>query len=751
MRLAADDERRPDVVALALALDTDNPEAQQAVVDLALACPPQLAAELSAKVSEFLRTPFQWRLPFKARDLVVHLMLGGQSAAALGLLPALIAPSGRHGDMWRSTSLLGELIRDLFPAADLAGLGALADLLDADLDADERTRARDHSYIWRPTLEGGRRWDLRDTLVSALRDAAAAIVAGDNERAAEVIEVLEARPRSVFRRLALHLLRRFPEDGLVADRLGDRERFDDINLEREYDVLIRERFGDLPDEIRQRVLAWIEEGAAPGDGEDEAGRRERWQLRQLVRLGDDLPDHWRERRDELAEVHGPPPERLPRGAVWSGALAPLEREALEALTVREVVAYLQTWSPEDGFGGPSREGLARLLEQAVAADPARFAAEAAAFADVQPAYAHALVSGLRTALSNADEGSDPLLEWPQVLEFARRALEQPRILPGRTENDLGEPEAGWIGTRTDIARLLQVALGRRQVPADLSAEVLAIIAALLDDSHPDRGYEQRWHRQGTDAPLLALNSVRGAALHALMQYAWWRRHQTAEGEEPRLDERVHELLERHLDPATEETEAIHSVYGEWFPFLLDLDHPWAAGHVEEIFPLDGEQQRRGQVAWDSYVLHNRAWPDTFAFLGPQYEAAIERFVAAAVDDGHEAEDRREALLGHLLGLYVQGAVTLDDAVLGRFLDGAPLAPRARLLELIGHDLTNAEDRYQRRRRCACERSGRVVPAVAAAMEAGDTDAVNELAAFSWWFAAGVCSMTPGHSDSWRRC
>ena len=721
-RLAGDDGLRPEVVALALALETDNPDAHQAVVDIALASPADVAAELAAKVAEFLATPFQWRLPFKTRDLIVHLIGGGQVAAALGLLRALVSPSVRQRDQWRDTSLLRELVPQVFPAAGVAGLELLADLISEQLQSDERTRTRDYSYIWRPTLAGGRRGDIRDTLVSALRDAAALVVENEPARVGDAVALLEARERSIFGRLALDLLRRFPDDVFVAERLGDRARFDDINLEREYDELARDRFATLPAEVQQRVLGWIEEGEAD---EPDEHHRERWQLRQLVRLGDALPAEWHARLDELAARHGPPAERPPRGVIRSGASAPIERDELAAKNVREVIEYLRTWAPEDAFGGPSREGLSRLLDALVAEDPARFAAEAPAFAEVEPIYARAVIAGLQKAANG-----ERAFEWPPVLELARRTLEQARRLPRRRADEVGDAEPGWISARTDIARLMETALAKNLLAPDLAGEVFALIETLVADPHPDRAHEQEFAAEGTDPATLSLNSVRGAAFHALMHYAWWRRKQTPGGQEPRFEERVRQLLDRHLDQEIEDTKAVRSVYGQWFPFLVDCDSAWAAARVEAIFPFAGDHAALGRAAWESYVVHNRAWPDAFRLLRTHYRAAVERLL----DEDDAADDeRRESLVGHLIGLYIRGAVELDDDILGRFLAAAPAALRVRFIELIGIDLMNAEsevaDETLTRLRALWEAR------LAAATVAEEAAALSELSGFAWWFAS----------------
>lgn len=338
----------------------------------------------------------------------------------------------------------------MFPPAGLEGLDVLADLLDEQHDEDERTRDRDYSYIWRPTLEGGRRHDFRDALVTALRDAAARVVDAHGEQLSAVIALLEQRPRSIFARLALDLLRRFPDAQLVARRLGDRGRFDDFNLEREWTLLAQERFATLPDDVRERILGWVDAGpGAPGDGEESVERRERWQWRQLVRLGDGLPDEWRERRDGLLERYGEPDERPLRGTVWSSDMAPVTKEELAGKSVDEIVDYLNTWTPEGRFEGPSPEALARLLAEVVGEDPARFAAAAERFLDVEPTYARHVANGLVRA---AWEGQE--FAWPPVLAFAAGALERPRLMEGR----LGSGAAldpGWIWTRLELAPALR--------------------------------------------------------------------------------------------------------------------------------------------------------------------------------------------------------------------------------------------------------------------------------------------------------
>lgn len=226
---------------------------------------------------------------------------------------------------------------------------------------------------------------------------------------------------------------------------------------------------------------------------------------------------------------------------------------------------------------------------------------------------------------------------------------------------------------------------------------------------------------------LALNSVRGAAVHAVMRYAWWRKELTPEGETPTLEPRLRELLDRHLDPAIEPTRTVRAVYGQWFPYLVAVDGQWAAERVSAIFPLDGELAPLGRVAWDSYLRHNRVYDNAFEQLRRQYAAAIER--AASGDSGDD--EAREALVGHLISLYVRAQIELDDDLLGRFFAQAPVELRAQLISAIGIDITNTEDiPPDRLERLRALLDSRLDAAIAAGGEA-----LGELRGFSWWFGS----------------
>jgi hypothetical protein len=179
-------------------------------------------------------------------------------------------------------------------------------------------RPEDYSYIWRPAIEEhaqNLRRDLRNRLVSVVRDAAEELIRIDPGQLPVLLATLEGRPWRIFHRLALHLLRLFPwvERSLVVERLTDRARFDAPGLRHEYVLLARDHFRQLSADEQALILGWIDAG--PGSGlssgrlvaDEQTERQVRvWKLVRLTPIRDSLPPAWRRRYWEWAAELGEP-------------------------------------------------------------------------------------------------------------------------------------------------------------------------------------------------------------------------------------------------------------------------------------------------------------------------------------------------------------------------------------------------------------------------------------------------------------
>jgi hypothetical protein len=728
-RMAAEPTAQSDVMEVALALETDNPQAHESVVEVALALPVAEAARVAPKIASFLASRYQWALPLKTRELIARLTQAAEADAALLLLrPLMETEAGRGG--WRSAGYVPKTVSAVFPGLGLDGLELLADMLDEALD--ERRPGvrtwRDHSYSWRPTVEAASEHDREEVLTSALRDAAVLLAGSDPPGVAVVVEALERRERAMFHRLALHVLRHVPDEQLIAARIGRRELFDDPYTQREYTLLLRAHGASLANEIQARILGWIDAG--PRDFGLEPEAVDRWRLFQLARFGDVLPAEQIARYHELVERFGEPVDDESEIGVWVGPTAPLTTDELLALRDNDLVAFLRSWRPAMDWSAPSREGLRQILEEAATQASDRFATLAPAFAGLAPIYSQGVLSGLRRA---ADQKRG--FEWRPVLELGYAVMDKPRALSDPDEQQDNEPAGSWVDVRREVAHLLDSGLRRDLISAEWDGDVFELLAELAMDPQPSASDEQRWRAHGNSGPVtLDLNTVRGAAFHAIMRYAWWRKKQTPPSQTVRLSSQLRELLDRHLDPAHEPTETVRSVYGHHFPALIACDEEWARSRVDAIFPRDPSLEQLRLVAWESYLLFNRPYPSAYHLLTERYREAIAGLTGGGAERADSAYDEvNESLVRHVFGLHAQGIVSLEPgSLVDLFFQHAPLAMRAGLIEHAGRAVATTDepspealDRLQGlwdwRRRALRERT------------AADLD---ELKGFGWWFGSG---------------
>ncbi len=762
--------------------DTEDPVVISELLDALLAMPPDIAARLTEKVKRWCEaSPFFLILPEKIGELMVHLAKGSKvqealeiAGALLDVFPAPEQPSEEEEEWtpppeprtrfaeWDYAQILAQYYPDMVRQAGLPALKLLCELLDKAIQfsrspGDEGTE--DYSSIWRPAIESHSQnlgHSIENALVSAVRDAAELIVGSGQGTVEEVIGLLESRPWKVFQRLALHILKTFPDqsEALAIARLTERSFFDDQSLRYEYQRLLQTFSPRLPETARAQILEWIERadevkrwlqwqaqatGQAPS--EEEAARYyELWQRDWLAIIGPEhLPPEWQKRFHLLVEKHGPPKPIRPAIEVETGFIeltSPKTAEEIKSMSLEDLIEFLKTWKPpEEGIFGPSPRGLERELMHAVTADPERFAAGAEAFQGVDPTYVRALLSGLREALKQGKA-----FDWVPVLKLCGWVVAQPTEIPGRQVSEISA-DPDWGATRKTIAYLLTLGFGNHPgaIPFELRQQVWEVLRPLTEDPDPTPNDEQRDYEGNMDPVTLAINTVRGQALEAVIQYALWvRRHfEKAPDAETRLQRGFDEMpevrgvLEAHLDPSREPSWAVRSVYGRWFPWLALLDPEWARTHASAIFPHDNEPLF--EAAWNSYVISCRAYDGVLDMLRPHYQFAVEHIGARKVSLPW-LEDPDENLAEHLMVFYWRGRLSLEDPLFTTFWQQATDNLRAHAIAFIGRALKQTEEEIPQE---ILERLKRLWAwRLAAVQEAQDASShEKEMAAFGWWFVS----------------
>ena len=774
----------PDVVLeIALGIpETGNTRVHEDLVEAALAMAPHLSVRLAERAAGWLDSPYHSLLPEKVGQLVVHLSKGGQIESALRLTRALLVvlpdpqaaeesdedryrfppePRGRF-DVWNYRQILKRDLPRLVKAAGRPALDLLCDLLETAIHLSrlgaDAAPPEDYSYVWRPAVEEHSQnlsLRLKDALFAAVRDAAEQLARESPGVVPTLVAQLEARPWYAFHRVALHLLRLFPEaaPSLVAERLTDRATFDNLTLHHEYVHLLRAGFSRLTPNEQGTILTWIEaspereqfrtgfqqlQGVEPSDA-DYVRYAEAWRRDKMALLGDALPAELRDLYEELVAKHGTADHAdfvSYHSAVWHGPTSPKTVQNLQSMSVEEVTSYLKNWTPPGGFTDPTPEGLGRVLGSLVAADPQRFTLEAEKFKLDEPTYVRSILQGFREAT-----GHGRTFDWSPVLALSAWAAGHPREVSGEL-GPHGDRDPHWGWTRKTIAELLSAgfAEGAMELPLELRQRSWEILSLIIEDPDPTPSREADYSR---DPATLSINTTRGEAMHSVIKYALWvRRHlqklpDGAErlarglGEMPE----VRSVLEYRLKPENEASLAIRSVYGQWFPWIGLIDKTWAGEYAALIFPAQEESHALWEAAWETYVRFCAPFDDTFGLLSSQYRLAVSRIREPDDRRGIDAPESR--LTEHLMTFYWRGKLALDDreGLLAHFYALAPVSLRAHAIEFIGRSLYETKGAVET---TIVDRFKALWASRLEWVRASNDFTLNagELVGFGWWFASG---------------
>ncbi|MCU4139055.1 MAG: ATP maltotriose and DNA-dependent transcriptional regulator MalT, partial [Thermodesulfobacteria bacterium] len=589
--------------------DTNNPRVHEDFIEAALNMPPDLSVQIFEKEMKWIKKQHEliFSLPDKLVKWIKFLAKNGYTEQALNLTQILldISPGLKiKVDIWEYTQAIRDILSTLVKERNF--LKFICSLLEKAVKFDKRnvSKNEDFSFIWRPAIEEhpqNIKEDVKNVLVDTVRDATELLIKENLASLEEIIAHLESYSYPVFRRIILYLLWRFSEEAqeLISKYLTDYHLFSDPHFKHEYTLLLQKAFRSLSPEEKKKIFKWIENGPEPelleGKSSEERERYKRgWLHKQLARFNfKDLPEKWQKQYKELVKEFGEPehPDLEIYFSTWSGPTSPLTIEELQRKSIDEIVNFLKKWEPpKDIIGEPSPEGLGQALSTAVTQKPEKFARQAEKFIEVNPTYVRHLILGLTEALKQ-----DKTFSWEPILNLCQLVVNQPRDISAKKKKiPFGlDPDWGW--TRKEIASLLETGFEKNAFPFELREQIWKILELLTED--PDPTPEDERKKAGPpelEWPTLAINSIRGKAIHAVIRYALWVRNHLEErqkyhGFDSMLE--VKAVLEKHLNPSYDPSLAIRSVYGQWFPWLVYLDRKWAKEKVSQIFPIENSNLR----------------------------------------------------------------------------------------------------------------------------------------------------------------
>lgn len=693
--------------------ETDNFRVWSDFIQCSLKMPSSVAKEIIPMAKEWIKTSYLSPLPDEIGELCIKLSNEQETESSLELLDALLdvkiqkeekglfsRSSQPHYEIWSYKQILDKVVPIVLKKDPFRTLEILCNkLLKAiELEFPDKDSSHDRSYVWRSAVGDQQRddRDAKNLLVTAIKDSLETLGKEDMVIFEKGYRLLSKYDSAIFRRIEFHLMRMFPEPmkGEIQKVLSQRKFFDDINMWHEYYHLLRGYFSELPDNLKEEILTWVDEGPdlekyeswykeetgkAPTEEQKDA-RKAHWQIRYLSPIKDALSPEWRKRWDELMgkyEEPDHPDYHFYVEAGFAGAKSPLERDEIRKMSTQELMDYLNSWEPPRDFFAPSREGLAGLLRELLSEKLPDFIGVCDQFKTLHPAYTFHFLDGLREA-ARKEEAFD----WNPVILLCKDILTASELPEVPNDED---KVYDWKNVRGVIADLLREGLDseKNSPPFELRKAIFEIIEILLQDDEPDATYEEKYGGENFDPFTLSLNTIRGKAVHALFHYALWcSRCLKLKKRENKMVPEVKGKLERMLDPKYESTQTIRAVFGEKLPGLFYLNKSWAKKNLLKIFPEDAKSRSLWRAAWEAYITYARFYSDVYQAMRPNYESAINR-----LDSPKISTEAKERLAHNLMVAYLWKKEALsDDSLVRLFFQKATPEMRGHAVWFIGRQL-----------------------------------------------------------------
>jgi len=487
--------------------------------------------------------------------------------------------------------------------------------------------------------------------------------------------------------------------------------------------------GGSPDSLgADAAEATTDEAAA-----DEVTRyRERWRYRLLAAIGEprlsgELGVELQRLASELGPIEHPDFDSW-HGSGWVGPTSPATSEELAAMQDDDLLHLLETWRAEPGqHWVPTVDGLARSLEDTVAADPKRFGPLLPRFGALPISYTRSTLRGLERGLE-AGEAFD----WLPVLMTCREVVSRQDI--GDHVPDIEDDDRTWAWTKRQVGSLLGGAVQEATWTSEERTIVIETLALL--GTHPDPARDGEDSGSGMDSLTLSLNTVRPTAVRALLRLTLG---DLTHDERSRIET----LLDQHAGPEADPALAVAATFGEALGALVsnEATAAWTASRLDRLLgPLDLDASSAHELAywdtvWSIFLTRYIPHPALLEPLRAYFCRAI-----ATVESGREPTEgwrqqrNQAAAVGDfLVSLVARGSLALDDPLIDAFFAAASPALRGKVLGHWGWQLFRAEDLSSD----VLERSQALLEVRAAV----STDEESELDDFTWW--ARIRQADPG--------
>lgn len=757
-------DRKPDeVFEIVSKLDSENQSVLEDFIDAAIKSPTDVAVKYVPLIKKrnWIKNPYNLLLPDKIADLMEKLAVDGKTEEAIQIARIIFDvkideskevpdedgtslyfhPEAKpYFDEWRYGQTISKKVKQISETKPVELFQVFASILRQALELEKRDNTTDdfyeYSHIWRPNLEHVRnpnREDAKNTLVDALIH-----LIQENKNNSEIIKgivkILQQHHQALFKRIEMFLYRIVLEPPIeeIEKILTDKKVIVAYNLRREYLPLLERFFEFLSQDGQSSILQTISAGPNIKKTDDITQERFnamflRWQSLYYQRIKNHLASPYKEEFEKISTEYGDAVDddgEMKVTGGWIGNESPISKEQLGELDPRKAIEYIRDYQePEDSFANMSASGLGIIFASVITESPEKYVPIANKLLEykVKPLYIYHFLHGLKETLKN-----HKVFDWAPVIDLCYAILfevELEELTPAISKHELD-----WKSVRGAIADLLGAALGDKDttISVELRNKIWKILTELSSDEEPTPEYEKRDNGGDLDPMTLSINTVRGEAMHAVINYGLWLARNNTEAGDSKLTPELEELLNFHLDLNNDPSLAIRSVYGWRLPNLSYLSFDWVKKNKDRIFPKGKEQEPFLLAALEGY-LSNSVFYDLFDVLKDLYMDFI-KLLGTVEKTGFRASDINERLPQHLMVTYVHGPK--HDDLVDYFFANAPTKSKVYAVNFIGRVVFTELAQYKDQENV----KQRTLKLWDARLKESETNLnVEELQEFGWWF------------------
>lgn len=757
--------------------ETDNSWVHSDCIEAALKMPPRQAKRIVERVSKWLTyNRLAYKFPESVAKLAIHISRLDSFRSSQVLISKLLDLKVRKTEFLEYERVdatfrlasdweIKKLVKKITESIDSDALEKFIETLVSKYDEvavieretiisqPKELIRNDSSAIWRPYVSSHHQnitSGADNVLVDGIREASEYALKTKNIKFCDLDRKFRESGMLVLHRLILYLASRFDLTRQeLASMLLEREYIKSILVWQEYSELLEKRFEDLSKRDKDKFFKIFDEiSPEEGEGSDEEAQNSvsfegeefprnflKYRLRVLAVIEAHLPSSWRKSFENLKELLGEPeyPFRPVRHEFWVGPTSPLNQDQLVELSDEQLVTYLRNWTPHEGWRETSAEGLARIIENATAAHPSRFASLASEFIGLELNYCKGLLYGLQKAIRAKKKFS-----WTQILKLCEWIVnvEIHGVIVFKGDEKT-QDVLSW--TRQAVVRLIHEALsvtGQRGLPVQSRKKVWEIIESVLDDPDPKLESEMNMRNKGMRNYELAINATRSQALEAAIHFGHWVVRPKKGLRSLAMVPGLQAALEEKIDLNSEHSFAVRSVFGRWLPALHYIDSKWLVQNIEKILPDAIEKKEYFEAAWESYLLYNGISLSLYSPLMKQYSRAVEMINPDAEDEfsDHSPELR---LGNHLVAFYLHGKLKLDSEpnLLKEYLKNASMKLRHSLISSMGRNMEVLKKSKFNKFKLKFEALWEYIFDLAAKEASKGNRVPFELISFGWWIIA----------------